>query len=277
MSFNTYFIYDIIIDKVNDRIILQVSNIVGTFTAGEQVVDNFVAPTKWAIFDKLRASSGATADVEKIEYQSFELDTLKLENIVGVFNEDEIIIGATSGAKGVMGTLESSKGIMESIEQLDSYISPYVYDKFTTYTAAEVEATTNQEIISGAPITILNCNTIPDDWPAGEGYFILEYGVGNEEGPIKYLAKPNDNTLIVDPSHIFTKNHDSGVQVRLLSSNEATEPDTDGSDYAAYITGVAEARDLLAELIRQSVAAGIVVRFIIVFPEYKWACYSTNE
>lgn len=254
---------------------LEISSIVGGFIPGELVTGG--VSLAYAVLDEIVLASGATTTIKSIDYHSAFGSIGTFNSITGVFNKREIVTGSSTGTKGVIGIVEISAAIFESTTIEEEFNSPYIFDEDAAFTVAGVASTINQNINPGSLLTTLNVNTLPEDWPNESGNFILEFGRGNEEGPIRYISKPNDNTLIVDPSFQYTKEHLSGAAINLIRSNTATLPNKDGSDYAVYITGLAEARTVLQEFIRQVVAAGIVVRFIVVFPEYRFSCFESNE
>ena len=55
-------------------------------------------------------------------------------------------------------------------------------------------------------------------------------------------------------------------------SNTPTIPRITGDDYAVFVTGTQEARAAAQELIKKILAAGVVVRFVIEFPEVLFEC-----
>lgn len=270
----------IVRDKVDgpldqDTTSLQIVPTLGTFISGEII--NGLTSGAFGTLDEVVLTSGTTTTVKSINSHSLFNTIGIFDQPIGVFNSREIVIGGTSGARAVIGIVESPVATFESTTIEDDFISPYMFDEDSSVTVAGVSSTINQDINPGSLLTTLNVNSLPAEWPDEPGNFILEFGRGDEEGPIRYISKPNDNTLIVDPAFQYTKEHLSGASINLVRSNTATIPERDGSDYAAYITGLAEARTVLQEFIRQVVAAGVVVRFIVVFPEYRFSCFEPNE
>lgn len=113
-------------------------------------------------------------------------------------------------------------------------------------------------------LTVDDASEIPD----GAGYLIFDFGLETQEQPVKYIGRPNDQTILLDPAHVFTKTHTSGGKINLLSSVTPAVPRTDGSDLAVYLTSPSAARAAVQSLLQALVAAGVVVNFVILLPEY---------
>ena len=113
------------------------------------------------------------------------------------------------------------------------------------------------------------------------GYLIFDFGKDTEEQPVKFLSVPNTNTILIDPSHIFKQNHLAGSTVNVITSDlKPYDPATSGKDYAVYLTSPSEARQLVQELLASLAAAGVVVTFLIKFPNYLYLCgnpYNTGS
>lgn len=74
------------------------------------------------------------------------------------------------------------------------------------------------------------------------------------------------STILIDPSYNFKHNHNINSDVTLLESNRAYEPLPNGLDYGAYVTGTADGRIFVQELIKQITAIGIRMEIVIVYP-----------
>lgn len=163
-------------------------------------------------------------------------------------------------------------------EIIEDFPGSFLYDPNAPFTASELGSQLSEDIFLGDTKTLLLVDDVAD-WP-DTGSFVLEFGTHEEEGPIKYLSKIGDSALIVDPSHIFQKEHLTGTGIRLLRQIGAIAPRVDGSDFMVYTTSTSPARDLLAEYLRLIAASGISFRFIIKVPEQKWEVipnlYSTD-
>ena len=110
-----------------------------------------------------------------------------------------------------------------------------------------------------------------NDIPLEGGYLIFDYGLNTQEGPVRYLYKPNDNTIAIDPSYTFKYNHINGSSVILIGTMGPHQITSYGSEYAPYITDPSQARIVLEDLILQVKSAGIFVNFLIRYPEQLYA------
>jgi hypothetical protein len=105
------------------------------------------------------------------------------------------------------------------------------------------------------------------------GYLIFNFGKNTEEQPVKYIAVPNTNTILIDPSHKFENTHIVGSYVNvIINSLQPLTPRISGDDYAIYMTSPAQSRVLVQELVKSLAAAGVIITFIIKLPEYKYLC-----
>lgn len=103
-----------------------------------------------------------------------------------------------------------------------------------------------------------------------QGQLVFGYGTEREEQPVKYRGIPNSNTILIDPSHVFKYDHPIGEYINVLADTSAYVPAKDGSDYAIYMTSPAGARDAVEEILKTLAAEGIIVRFVILAPTYKY-------
>jgi hypothetical protein len=149
--------------------------------------------------------------------------------------------------------------------------SSYIFDpigQLFTVTGIKTELTT--QIISGSinpTLAVVDASSFPNK----PGQLIVSFGGSKQEGPISYNSRPNNSTILMDASYIFSNEHIVGSSVNYIIS-ESTIPRVTGDDYATYITGTEEAREAAQNLIRKLLAAGVVIRFIIEFPEFLFTC-----
>lgn len=122
--------------------------------------------------------------------------------------------------------------------------------------------------------SVINQITLDDtsNFPAEGGSLIFNFGKSNEEQPVRYIAVPNSNTLLIDPGHSFSSTHAIGSEVNLLAENQDSpyDPRNEGQDLAIYLTSPANARSLVQEILETLAAAGVTINFLILLPEYKY-------
>jgi len=186
------------------------------------------------------------------------------------------IVSNTEGITGV--TIQFSLTDDLSVFTNDSFVvlddvfrGSFLFDpENALFTATSARCTLNETLSKGSvfpSINVTGASGIPD----GEGFLIFDFGRTGEEQPVKYRGRPNNNTLLLNPAHIFEKNHEVGEIINVLVFNlEGTRPRVTGEDLATYVTGIVEARLIVQQLLRDTKAAGISLTFIIDAPEYLW-------
>lgn len=216
------------------------------------------------------------------------------EEIVDVINEQlQFLQGFTNGVGGYKNVgLRTTFGSMEyqvtggtantvlnfntALQQdpdliIPNYPSAYIFDPvgqlFTvTGISSELSATINEGQVS-PNLAIADASTFPNE----SGQILLNFGRSKQEGPIGYNSRPNNSTLLADASHVFTKEHLAGSKVNYIA-DQPTLPRVTGDDYPVFVVGTEEAREAAENLIRSLLAAGVVVRFIVQFPEVLFEC-----
>lgn len=154
---------------------------------------------------------------------------------------------------------------------IPTYPSAYIFDPSgQLFTVTGRVAATAVQIDSGTISPTLTLNDA-SQFPNQPGLFLINFGRKDQEGPIQYNSRPNNATLLIDASYIFQKEHLTGALVNFVDNNP-TIPRVTGDDYAVYVTGTAEARQAAEALIRKLIAAGVVIRFIVEFPEVLFEC-----
>jgi hypothetical protein len=175
----------------------------------------------------------------------------------------------TAGTSSVenIGLSNTNSKILLTTAQLASntrITGTYVWDLAAPFVLSSATALTQDEIIAGKIVRLLNVGS--NEIPNQMGFIIFDYGLNTQEGPVKYLYKPADNILALDPSYIFTQDHDVGSSLVVISHKGPHVMDGLASEYAPYITDPSAARVILENLIKSVVSAGIFVNFLVRFP-----------
>ena len=141
----------------------------------------------------------------------------------------------------------------------------YIWDQGASFVLSSNTAEITDSIQSGKIIRLLNIsnNTLSKDG----GYLIFDYGKETQEGPVRYLYKPTDNTISIDPSYTFKYSHSINSPIVAISHKGPHQMSGRGDEYALYITDPSEARFILQDLIRSVKSAGIFVNFLVRYPE----------
>ena len=158
------------------------------------------------------------------------------------------------------------------------FYGSFLYDKSSTFVASVNSTVLTETIQQGSNKTVAQVGDVSSFNEAG--YFVLEYATDAQEGPIKYFGKVGTQALIIDPGHVFTRDHLAGTSIRMLRQVGTYIPRTNGDDYAVYLTGTSAARTLVAGYLADIIAAGVTIKFQIQVPDQHWPVlpllHSTN-
>lgn len=190
--------------------------------------------------------------------------------------------GQATGGRAIVeriGLANAGSLVYLTTARLDSRIvGPYMWDLKAPFVLSALTTTLTSAIQASdalRSISVAGPNTIPSE----EGYLIFGFGTEQEEGPVRYLYKPNDQTINIDPAYVFKENHGVNSSVTMIRRRGAHVMSSLGHEYPLYITDPAIARPVLQNLIRQVKSVGIFVNFIIRYPEQFYAtldCYGVG-
>lgn len=176
-----------------------------------------------------------------------------------------LLTGVYPSAMGSVGLEVADAGA----EIIDGYAGSFLYDPGAQFIAAESATRLGEIVKQGSSRTVVNIedgSLFPES-----GHFVLEFGTEEQEGPIRFLGKVGTGALIIDPGHVFDRDHYPGSRLRLVRQVGPYSPRSNGQDLAMYLTSTSTALDLVAQYLRDIVAAGIILKFNISVPEQKWA------
>ncbi len=141
---------------------------------------------------------------------------------------------------------------------------PYIYDLSQPFVVGSVGTTLDQNLDGTMPkiITVNDATQFPDR----QGYLVLDYGTDRQEGPIPYIARPSNNTLLISPAYKIQKSHPIGADVALIAQRAPVSVSRDGLDYPIYLTDVVSGRVYAEDLINSVAATGINVVVTILYP-----------
>jgi hypothetical protein len=157
-----------------------------------------------------------------------------------------------------------SAHLYDSGPAIGTNYGPYVFDTAKPYTITAGECVTLADVDanSGLIIPVDDASTFPDE----EGYLVFGFGFSKEEGPVPYISRPSDGSLMISPSYRFSNVHKAGTVISLVGQNHAYIPAQDGSDYQFYLTDTVSGRVYAQDLIESIVATGIVLSITILYP-----------
>lgn len=165
------------------------------------------------------------------------------------------------------GTLEPPRGTENGIWAGSFFFNPN--GSQGSFTVTSQVATLQQSISKGDVLTSLTVDdTSLIENPSGN--LMLNFGFESQEVPIRYRGIPNSNTILIDPSYVFQNDHSAGEKINVVSALEPYVPREDGTDLAIYLTSPAGAREVVQDILETLKAAGIVITFIVLAPDYKY-------
>lgn len=138
-----------------------------------------------------------------------------------------------------------------------------------TFTVSSQRATLQQIVNKGEVQTSIAVDDT-SNFEISSGQLIFGFGTENQEVPVRFRGVPNSNTILIDPAYTFINDHAPGTVVNVLRDNNPYEPRRNGQDLAVYLTSPSGAREIVEEILATLQAAGIIVRFLVLAPKYKY-------
>lgn len=217
----------------------------------------------------------------KLDFTLGSFDILDLPQRVAVYNitPHELLIEVPAIVPALRRTLKGSHhfhtdGTLEPPRPPDNGIwaGSFFFNPNGSeggFTVSSQRATLQQTIVKGQVYTSL---TVDDSsmFLEPSGYFMLNFGQGTQEVPIKYRGVPNSNTILIDPSYVWKEDHASGEIINVVSNLAAYIPRKSGVDLAIYFTSPSGAREVVQEILDTLKAAGIIINFLVLAPKYRY-------
>jgi len=145
-----------------------------------------------------------------------------------------------------------------------TFPGPYLFDLSKNYVIGDVATTNDDELNNGSNnvFQVADSSQFPDE----QGSLVFGFGTSHEEGPVPYIARPSNNSLMISPAYKFKKVHPAGTDVSFIIQNSPYIPAKDGTDYPFYITDSISGRLYAEELIKTVAATGIRLVITILYP-----------
>ena len=183
-------------------------------------------------------------------------------NILSIFNDSlsvTLVIGYT-GAANIVAS--GPLGDMTSLQP--SQEGPYIYDLGQPFVVSDIGSTLTQDLDGSMSrvFTVKDSSKFTD----GQGYLIFGYGTAEQEGPVPYIARPSNSTLLISPAYTIKTPHALGTDVALVAQKSPVVVSRDGTDYPFYITDSVSGRLYAQSLIQSVAATGISIVFVILYP-----------
>lgn len=149
-------------------------------------------------------------------------------------------------------------------DSLPDQEGPYTYDLSQPFVLSDIGTELSSELSpdSGRVVSVADSSQFPDE----QGSVIIGYGTDRQEGPIPYLARPSNSTLLLSPAYKVVNTHPSNSEVRLVSQLGPANIDKVGRDFPAYLTDIVAGRNYVEDLIKEVAATGINLVITILYP-----------
>ena len=163
----------------------------------------------------------------------------------------------------------------------DIWVGAFIFDPTgseTSFTVTGESAVITGDAISGADTLAAGrvfprVNVDPDTntLPTESGLAVIGYGSESQEASlIRYRGRAADNIIELDPSFVFTNNQPAGTYINIVSTSTPFVPDRFGAAYPIYLTSSTEARTVVQDILTSLAAAGVVLNFVVLAPDYKY-------
>jgi hypothetical protein len=182
--------------------------------------------------------------------------------IVTIWNDSltNTLVAAYIGAANIL----ASGPLGDPLSLQPNQPGPYIYDTTQPFVVSAVQTSLSQELDATKPkiFQVTNSSNFPDQ----AGYLIFEYGSQNQEGPVPYISRPSDSSLLISPAYTIKTRHAAGTSVELIAQKSPVVPAIDGSSYQFFLTDVVAGRIYAQDLINSICATGISIVWTILYP-----------
>lgn len=261
--FSTEEVYDFSILGLSSTLVLTVDGL--QFTVNYNHVADFANPEAATNEEVCLVINRQILSLEAFAFSPSGSKTIGLQTRDGA-TEYQIIGGTANAVLQFPTTLQADPDIIDT-----GFPSAYIFDptgQLFTVTGISTELSSQVEIGTIRDfLTVANASSFPNK----PGKLLINFGRSGQEGPVSYNSRPNNSTLLIDAGYVFENEHLPGRKVNYVSDTP-TIPRLTGDDYPVYIVGTEESRSAAQALIKKLLAAGVVIRFIIEFPEYLFEC-----
>lgn len=144
-------------------------------------------------------------------------------------------------------------------------VGPYIFDPAAGIAITATATTTTADLFTGgqyAVLAVTDATAFPDE----TGWIVIGFGADTQVGPLKYLGKVSDESLLLDYSFRQTADNLAGASVTLLTQRGPFVPDHPETLGASYITASSSGRLAAITALESCLAAGITPDIDIVYP-----------
>lgn len=228
---------------------------------------------------EIEASSGVGTTKLDLEVKKHELWQQPQRTVIYNINPNELVIEIPAIVPALKRTLIGSHHF-HADSTLESAVAPdngiwqgsFLFDSTgitADYTVTGQKAKIQEVINEGSVYTKV---TVDDasGFLEENGELVFGWGTDLVEQPVKYRGIPNSNTVLLDPTHIFANTHSINSYINVLSATNAFTPSRAGTDFPVYLTSPSGAREIIEGLLAKLTAAGVLLTFVILAPDYKY-------
>ena len=196
----------------------------------------------------------------------YELWQQSNRTIIYEIRPNELIIEMPVNCNILTDTLQDSHHFHADATLDPDWIGSFLQSSQTYYnnkTITQQSAESQQLIKKGSRITSL---TVDDNslLLSTSGELIFGFGTNHEEYPVRYRNLLGTDTVLIDPTHEFEYEQPVGTTINVLSAES-------GQDYNIYLAGATEVRAGIQTILELLSAAGVVITFVILAPDYTYA------
>lgn len=183
---------------------------------------------------------------------------------VSEVRSNELIVRMPFSIPTLRRTLRGSHHIHKNAAIQENWAGSFLFDNRVNYTIQKISTSLSLGLVKSQSLTQLAARDT-SSFPNEGGFLAINFGRVNQELGIPYLARPNNSTLLIDPSYKLKQSHAVDSKIYKMIK-EPTNVRRNGDDYAVYLTGSIKARIAIQDLIRSVVTAGVRIRFDITSP-----------
>ncbi len=154
---------------------------------------------------------------------------------------------------------------MKAVADTDLNIpGPFLMSPTEGVFTTKYRTTLNEDVLANQTYTQLTLTDVAD-WPE-DGYVVINFGQSNQIGPIRYYAKTDDYTILIDGSVVFDDDYAIGSYVDVLVNNSPYVPESPTSLGVFYLTDSPSGRAAAQRAVEDAVAAGVTANISIAYP-----------
>ncbi len=164
----------------------------------------------------------------------------------------------------------ASEATMTRVEQEPAAVAipgPYIYSPDHGFAITDILTVTTEALAQGTKYKHIGV-TAGDaaDFEDEEGWLVFGFGTALELGPVKYVGRKDNDTLILSYDTVFPADLPIGTSVTLLDGKGPYVPEDPADAGSLYITDSSSGRIEASSTLDDIVAGGITLIKTVVYP-----------